>query len=238
MLRLLLLTFIALNLFTDQLFSKVKTHGLFTSGAVLQRGIKIPIFGSAADGEVIIVEFAGEVQKTIAKNGKWIVYFKPRKAGGPYQLIIKGENRIVLENIMIGDVWVCSGQSNMQYYFYQYYKKYAHIIGDDPKTYKNSQIRIIKVKPGASDKKEDEVILGKNNSHWKELDPKSARFFSATSYYFGVHLQEKLNVPIGLILSCLSATAIEYWTPKSVLESKVIIILFFSTSKLLNVGPL
>ncbi|WDE97559.1 sialate O-acetylesterase [Lentisphaera profundi] len=206
----------SLLLLQASLFGEVKLNSIFTSGAVLQRDVELPIYGTAKDGEEITVTFAGETQTTLAKDGKWKVFFNPQKAGGPFTIKVQGSNTIVLNELLMGDVWLCSGQSNMQYYFYQYYKKYPEIIGDKSKTYVNSQIRIVKTNAGGSSIPQDELVL---NHQWKELNPDNIRFFSATAYYFGVNLQESINVPIGLIQSCLSATAIDLWIPTPVIHS-------------------
>lgn len=92
----------------------VRPHGLFTNGAVLQQGIEVPVWGTANNGEKVSVSINGQSATTTAKDGKWLVYLKPLKAGGPYTLTLQGDNKIELKNVLVGEVWICSGQSNME----------------------------------------------------------------------------------------------------------------------------
>ena len=91
----------------------VKVNGLFSDHAVLQRRMPVPVWGSARDGEKIIVKIQNQRVRTTAKDAKWMVRLKPMEAGGPYTMTLIGDNTIVLNDIMVGEVWVCSGQSNM-----------------------------------------------------------------------------------------------------------------------------
>ena len=93
----------------------VTPNPLFADNAVLQQRMKVPVWGAATPGERVTVEFAGQtVSTTAAADGQWLVYLEPLKAGGPQTLTISGGNKIVLTNILVGEVWVCSGQSNME----------------------------------------------------------------------------------------------------------------------------
>ena len=92
----------------------VKPNSLFNDNAVLQRDCVVPIWGTAQDGEKITVEFTGQKVSTVAKDGKWMVRLKPLQAGGPFTMTITGDNTITLTNILVGDVWVAGGQSNME----------------------------------------------------------------------------------------------------------------------------
>src|SRR5207253_2716325 len=91
----------------------VKPNPLFTNGAVLQQGVPVPVWGSAEPGERVTVRFQDQAVSTIAKDGRWMVRLKPLKAGGPFTLTISGENSVQTQNVLVGEVWVCSGQSNM-----------------------------------------------------------------------------------------------------------------------------
>lgn len=92
----------------------VKPHVLFTDGAVLQRGMPVPVWGTADDGEKVTVKFQGQEVSTTAKNGKWQVKLAELKAGGPFPLTIEGKNnKVEVADVLVGEVWVCSGQSNM-----------------------------------------------------------------------------------------------------------------------------
>src|SRR5437773_982126 len=93
--------------------AEVKPNGLIGDGAVFQQGRKIPIWGTAGEGEKVTVSLLDQQATTTAKDGQWIVWLKPMKAGGPYSMTIQGDNKIELNNLLIGEVYVCSGQSNM-----------------------------------------------------------------------------------------------------------------------------
>ena len=93
----------------------VKLHGLITAGAVLQQGIDVPIWGTANDGEKVTVVFQDQTVATVATGGRWVVKLKPLQPGGPFVMTITGENKIEVPNLLVGEVWVCSGQSNMAF---------------------------------------------------------------------------------------------------------------------------
>src|ERR1041384_4627920 len=93
----------------------VRLPALFTDNAVLQQGMHVPIWGWADDGEEVTVSFRGQTEKTTAKNGRWMVKLKNLKAGGPDTLTIAGKNSITLNHVLVGEVWVCSGPSNMEF---------------------------------------------------------------------------------------------------------------------------
>src|SRR5437868_9450158 len=92
----------------------VRLPGLFSDNMVLQQGMRITIWGWADDGEEVAVSFRGQKSKTKARNGKWMVKFGRLKAGGPDDLVVEGKNKIELKNVLVGEVWICSGQSNME----------------------------------------------------------------------------------------------------------------------------
>ena len=94
---------------TGPLFADVKPNPLFTDGAVLQRGQPVPVWGTARDGEKVTVEFAGQKASVTAADGKWSVSLKPLKEGGPHTMTITGDNAVTVNNLLVGEVWVCSG---------------------------------------------------------------------------------------------------------------------------------
>jgi sialate O-acetylesterase len=91
----------------------VTPTSLFSDNAVLQQNAEIPVWGTAKDGEKVTVQFDGQSATTIAKDGKWMLRLNLHKAGGPFTMTIAGENTITIKNVLVGEVWVCSGQSNM-----------------------------------------------------------------------------------------------------------------------------
>lgn len=193
--------------------AEVKPHGLFRQSMVLQRGVQIPVYGTADEGEEITVTFKKETKTAIAKDGKWKVFFKSAKAGGPYKMTIKGKNNaITISDILVGDVWICGGQSNMQRPLSK-----ADYTDKDLKSGSNKKIRLYTVsfRPAA----ELEPDIPKNDNGWVNCSEKTALEFSGTGFYFGQKLYSEINIPVGLISSAVGGTAAELWTPEKVLAA-------------------
>jgi sialate O-acetylesterase len=203
---------------------EVKPHALFSDGMVLQRGMKCPIWGTADPGEQVSVTFEivtrGVIRSSMSmsasasanKDGKWAVslQFGPETVGGPYKLTIKGKNTITLKDVYIGDVWICSGQSNMEWTLNNTYKAEEAI-----KRAKNPRIRLFTVPKNTSDK----PLTGfKEQPRWQACNPDTAPHFSAVGYFFGRDLQKALKVPIGLIHTSWGGTDAEAWTPQTALD--------------------
>ena len=105
---------VLLLLATSNAWAEVKLQSIFSDNMMLQRGIPVPIWGTASPGESVTVQIAGQSATAKAgKDGKWEARVKPIAAGGPYELIVSGKNKIVVKNVMVGEVWLCAGQSNM-----------------------------------------------------------------------------------------------------------------------------
>ena len=193
-------------------------HALFTDHAVLQRDVTLPVFGYADDGQAISVELAGVTRTTTAADGRWRVEFPAMSAGGPHTLSVSGEATIILENILIGDVWICTGQSNMFSPLGRYAKNAPEIIGIHAQPAANDQIRLLSIATDDSDTPLHEPQLSRGFPGWLSLDAESGPMFSANGYFFGIHLQPHVNVPIGLIQSSVGGTPAEAWTPREALE--------------------
>lgn len=191
-------------------FSKVKPASLFTNNLVLQRNKIINVWGKADVGEKVTVTFDNQSKHTVADANKyWKIELDPMSAGGPYEMKIKGENEILLKNILIGEVWVCSGQSNMGLAV----KNAAN--GEEEIANANyPMIRLFDVKRMVSDTEQFYC-----SGSWAECSPKSVGGFSAAAYYFGRELYKELNVPIGLIESAYGGTEAECWMEKKILKS-------------------
>lgn len=199
----------------EKLADQIKLHSLFTSNMVIQRDRKIEIYGTATPaGSTLTIEFV-EQKETIKvdDNGKWSASFAPMPAGGPYKITLKGKDSIVLENIMIGDVWLCSGQSNMNWAL-QRFKNYEQEIANS----NNPMLRLFNV-PHKGSIIEEEDISAEESSGWQVCNPNSSANFSAVGYFFGKELQKDLSIPIGLINSAYSGTAAELWTSIEALRS-------------------
>jgi sialate O-acetylesterase len=159
--------------------AEVKPHGLFCDGAVLQREIEVPVWGTAREGERVTVQFQGQEVATIAKNGRWLVRLKPLKSGGPFVMTITGENTVTIANVLVGEVWVGSGQSNMAFQLARATNSRAAIAAaDDP------QLRFFFVPHLTADEPQVNVT-----GDWKPSTPVTASNFSAVAYFFGRDLR-------------------------------------------------
>ena len=194
----------------------VKPHVLFTDGAVLQRGIPVPVWGSADDGEKVTVKFQGQEVSTTAKDGKWMVKLAELKAGGPFSLSIEGKNKVEVADVLVGEVWVCSGQSNMEWTLNKAAEADAAVArANDP------MLRLYTVPKTVSDEPLDTIKRKESPGQraWLSSDSDSAAKFSAVAYFFGRDLRKALGVPVGLIHTSWGGTNAESWTAKRTLEA-------------------
>lgn len=207
--RLIVFT-VALLCITQCGFCQIQLGALFSDNAVLQRNAEIPIWGISKKKEKITVVFKDKKFSTRASNqGKWKITLPPLKAGGPYEIIIAGESeKIILKNILIGDVWVCSGQSNMEWKL---------MSSEGAKTEIESamygEIRHFKVPTSSALKPE---ALLEEGGVWTACSPKTAGDFTAVGYYFAKYLMSE-GVPIGLLNSSWGGSRIETWMSARVL---------------------
>jgi len=193
---------------------QVKIPALFSSNMVLQRNTKLPVWGTAEPGGQVRVELgSSRRQTTAAKNGKWRVVFDPLPAGGPYTLKIIGQDTTTFRNVMIGEVWLCSGQSNMEMPLADWGKirNYQQEIA----AASHPAIRLFQVEKTMSIQP-DSVVRSEG---WKVCSPATVPEFSAAAYFFGRNLSEKLRVPIGLIESAWGGTVVEAWTSAASLDT-------------------
>jgi sialate O-acetylesterase len=200
----------------------VKPHALFSDGMVLQQGMKCPIWGTADPGESVSVTFTAKTatastSSSAAVNadqkGKWKVTLQvgEKMAGGPYEMVIKGKNTIALKEVYVGEVWICSGQSNMEMRL-----RDCHNAQETIKNAKNPKIRLFTVPKHPSDHPLKGFI---GDPKWVECNPETVQNFSGVAYYFGRDLQKARNVPVGLIHTSWGGTRAEAWTSRPVLES-------------------
>lgn len=185
---------------------------LFSSNMVLQRDRFIPVWGRAEPGSEIQITFAGTSSTAIAKSdGHWKTYFPPLPAGGPYEMRITAEDTaMTYTNVMMGDVWVASGQSNMQWRVDNSNNAEQEIADAN---YAN--IRLFTVPRVVSGIPKWDV----NSGTWDECSPETVPSFSAVAYYFGRELHRKLDVPIGLLHTSWGGTVAEAWTSAEMLNS-------------------
>jgi len=185
--------------------AKVTLPHFFSANMVLQRDMPIHIWGWADRNESVTISFKGITERAKPdKTGKWSMIFPAMQYGGPFTMTIKGkDDAIIFNNILIGDVWICSGQSNMETQVAEDYTGKAEI-----KVSENKNIRLLIVPRTIQTKEQDDI----QKTCWMECNPVTSQNFSATAYFFGKNLQKELNVPIGLIETCLGGSVIETWT--------------------------
>jgi len=186
-----------------QVKADVKLPRILSSNMVLQRDAEFKIWGWADKNEKITVTFNGVTKTARAgKDLKWSVTFPAMKVGGPYTMTIKGKNTITLENILMGDVWVCSGQSNMEWQVRNSNNPEAEIADA-----KYPKIRLFHTPHNIQFEPVDNVDEGS----WEECSPETISNFTAVGYFFGRHLHENLNIPIGLLQTAWGGTIVETW---------------------------
>ncbi len=231
----IVLAFVWGMMITPQAQAEVKLHAMFSEGMVLQRNAKVPVWGTADKGEKVTISIQWETtkkkdgkvtKKTMEltreteadKKGRWMVYLNDLPAGGPYKMTVEGSNKITFNDVLVGEVWICSGQSNMEWPLNRTrdWQKAA-------KKAKNPMIRLFRVPKFRSNEPREE--FGKDNrapknlpAEWVKPTPENVPNFSAVGYYFGRDLQKALKVPVGLIQCAWGGTAAEEWTSKDVLQ--------------------
>ena len=185
-------------------FSNVKLPGVLTSNMVLQRNKEIKVWGWADKKEKVSVSFNNKTLTSRADaSGKWMVIFPAMKEGGPYTMLVKGKNTISLDNILIGDVWVCSGQSNMEWVVKNTNNSAYEIANAD-----YPQIRLLTIPKNLQYYPVNDI----EGLKWNVCSPQTISSFSAVGYYFGRDVYKETNVPIGLINTSWGGTNVEAWT--------------------------
>ena len=187
----------------------VRLPKVFGSHMVLQRDQSIPVWGWAEAEEEVTVTLGDKSAKDTAdEDGKWRVRLPTMEAGGPYELKVAGKNEVKFEDVLIGEVWVCSGQSNMEWPLTRTLHPQVEIaVADYP------QIRLFNVQHKITETPDEDC-----EGSWQVCTPESAAGFSAVGYFFGRHLHKTLDVPIGLIGTNWGGTLAEAWTSREGLE--------------------
>jgi sialate O-acetylesterase len=193
-------------------FSQVSLPAVIGSHMVLQQKSDAPLWGWAAPGENITIKtsWSGQsVTATAGDDGKWMIKVKTPEAGGPYVIEIAGKNKLLLSDILIGEVWLCSGQSNMEMPLRGWPEWGGPIKGSETAIAEANQptMRLFTVKKAYSF-----VPVDTCSGEWMVCTPETVKDFSATGYFFGLRLSQKLNVPVGLVFSSWGGTAAEAWT--------------------------
>ena len=193
-----------------QVSAYVNLPSVINDNMVLQSGIKIPIWGTAEPGEKVTVSINYQKEVTTAsEEGKWMVKLNPMKSGGPFEMTVSGKNTITLRNILVGEVWICSGQSNMAMTVNRSANPEQEVAGA-----KYPKIRLFTAKRTTAETPQKDV-----EGQWSECSPETVGEFSAAAYFFGRNLYKDLNIPVGLIHTSWGGTPSEAWTSLSTLKS-------------------
>lgn len=192
---------------------EVRLPRLISDGMVLQRDADVKIWGWATPGEEVRAEFAGKTYRAKADGaGEWSFIMRHDGPGGPYSMTISGINTLLVNDILVGDVWLCSGQSNMELPMRRVSWVYPEVFRDS----KNDQIRHFYV-PRQFDL--EKPLSDLSAGSWKKADPESVLDFSATAYFFAREIYNRQMVPVGLINSAYGGSPVEAWISEDALKS-------------------
>ncbi len=195
-----------------RLNADVKPHALFCDDMVLQQGINAPIWGTAEPGEKVVVSVAGQTASATADEaGSWMVRLSPMEPGGPHDLTITGRNTVRISNVMVGEVWLCSGQSNMAMGVREAMDATQEIASAD-----YPDIRLFEVPHRICDEPARDV-----QAQWRPCSPRTVPGFSAAGYFFGRRIHRELEVPVGLISGALGSSPAEAWTEIEALKGAI-----------------
>jgi len=182
--------------------AEVKLPPAFSDHMVLQQEMRVPVWGTAAPGEKVAVALCGQTQTAAAdKDGKWALTLEPLKAGGPHEMVVSGTNTVTIQDVLIGEVWVGSGQSNMAGGARGYARRDA-VLAAAIKAAPYPKLRLLR---------------GRGNAGWQEATEQNAGGFSALLFSFGLPLHKALDVPVGLILGAVGGTPSGRWLTKEAL---------------------
>ena len=200
----------------DPVCAEVKPNSIFSDNAVLQRGVAVPVCGTANDGDKITVEFAGQKVSTVAQGGQWRVLLQPTKANAaPQTMTIRGENVVEIGNLLVGDVWVASGQSNME--------RQLGLRGGQ-KPIENWQVEAAKADYPQIRQYyvPEQLSLTRQtdaNGKWTVCTPQTAPDFCAVGFFFARDVHQAEKVPIGILFSAWGGTPAEAWTSEEALNT-------------------
>lgn len=188
---------------------EVKLASFFSDNMVLQQQTQCNLWGKATPGKAVTIRTSWDQQTyrvTADRNGSWKVQVQTTKAGGPYVITFNDGQETCLKNILLGEVWICSGQSNMEMPVGGFKAQPVEGAHEEILFGADSRMRFFTVKRNAQLEKVDTV-----NGRWSEATPETIRDFSATAYFFGKTLRRMLNCPVGLIVTCWGGSACEAW---------------------------
>jgi sialate O-acetylesterase len=204
---------VVLFLFFQFTWSNISLPEIFSDNMVLQQKSEVPVWGWAKTGESVVIkaDWMDSVITAVADTqGKWKIILKTPSAGGPYNITIKGYNELILKNVLIGEVWVCSGQSNMEWSA----RSGINNAEEEIINANYPDIRFLTVFPATSIYPQDHFT-----GEWTVCTPETMRNFSAIGYFFARKLNKELGVPVGIINSSWGGTPAEAWMPEDVIKN-------------------
>jgi sialate O-acetylesterase len=192
------------------LSAAVKPAAIFTDNAVLQQGMKVKVWGTAKNGEKVTVKFNSQEANATTVGDRWQMELQPMEAGGPFTMTIAGENTVERKNLYIGEVWLCSGQSNMWWPLAET-ENAPEVISQS----KDEKLRLFTVPLTAETAPAKDLPGG----HWDVCGPDTVGNFSAVAYYFGRELRQSLKVPVGLVSAAYGGSIVQAWTSQPYIRS-------------------
>ncbi len=185
---------------------------LISDGMILQRNQELTIWGWASPEENVTLTFKeSEFSTTANPDGNWKIYIPPQEAGGPYKMVFEASNQLTVKNILFGDVWIASGQSNMELWM----GRVKYTYKDELQSSENSEIRQFLV-PDQYDFKQTHRDF--ESGEWQSANPETILGFSAVAYFFAKELYEQYRVPIGIINAALGGSPVEAWMSEESLK--------------------
>ncbi len=200
--------------------AEVKPHALFSDHMVLQQEMVLPIWGMADPGEKVIVNIGAFRAETITDSeGKWMVRIGPLKAGGPLDISLYGKDTLRVKDVLVGEVWVCSGQSNMAMEVRNCLNADKEIASANYPRIRHFQVKRTKATVAMEDLVTE--VKGRTSwlNSWEICDPSTVGHFSGAAYFFARDFYNKYNIPVGIIHASWGGTTAEAWTPRDTLES-------------------
>ncbi|MCW3786582.1 sialate O-acetylesterase [Plebeiibacterium sediminum] len=205
--------------FAQYICAEISLPSIISDNMVLQQNMEVKLWGKASVNESVSIKTSwGKSYQTSANNnGKWIVKIKTPKALKNQTIVFEGENKIEIKNVLIGEVWLCSGQSNMEFGVGYMTRHYNGVINYEEEIQKANypDIHLFKVEKNMSPEEE----LYDCQGHWEVCTPETIETFSGVGYYFGRKLFQELNTPVGLIESAYGGTHAESWTKRDVMNN-------------------
>lgn len=203
--------FVLILFYSVDSLSQIRLPKLISDGVIFQRNTEIKIWGWASSNEKVVLTFNEKIYNTNADEyGNWKIMLPQQKAGGPHEMTFEGTNKIKVKDILFGDVWICSGQSNMELTMERVKEKYGNVI----KKSKNDNIRQFLV-PDIYDFKTERSDF--ESGSWITVNPENVLDFSAVAYFFAKEIYEKYHIPIAIINASLGGSPVEAWMSEDAL---------------------